>query len=434
MSSFADTLTEAQRRKARLHAYASTWLGCISEVMLDSSAIIIIFIVMNGGSNTMTMLSTGISGILSMLLLIPCAGLVDILSPKRTVKYACIVGSIGYLLMAASPFFGSGLAKYITLLGCFLFCVHRPLYTAAWYPLLDNFLRPQDRSGFFGTMRYSYMLLSGGLFFIIGLLMGKTPPMWFMQLIIGMTGILLLGRWFYIDKFPEPKFAKAERYDLIGALKISIKNSSLGIWSLYTCLLAIGYTSILPLTLIYLKQYVQLDASTVQIVSTTAIAGSISAFFCFKYLVRFFKNRFLEVIVHLAFFALALRFFFLSKDTPNLALISAILLFAYNFTAATLMCLNSIEMLSLARPGNKTMATAFCQTYQAIGVAIGRSGSSFIIGAGMLAPTWTKWGREFSSYQTIFLICAIIIAVITLLLPHLPSFIPKHEDYYDPGP
>ena len=73
MSEFAETLTEQQRRRARIYAYFACYFGCVSEVMLDSSAIIIIYIGMLGGGNMLVMLSTSFSGLLSMLLLIPSA-------------------------------------------------------------------------------------------------------------------------------------------------------------------------------------------------------------------------------------------------------------------------------------------------------------------------------------------------------------------------
>ncbi len=433
MTTFADTLTERERKHARLKAYAATWSSCISEVMLDSSAIIILFITMNGGSPTFTMLSTGMSGIMCMFLMIPCAGIVDMITPKKAIKYAAITACFGFLLLASAPFWGNLLAKYIALAGCFFYCILRPLYSTAWYPVLDNFLRPQDRSSFFGIMRYSYMTLSTIIFFILGLVMGKNPPFWLMQIVIAVTGILVLGRWYFVDRLPEPEIKKAERYDLKGALRISIKNSSLVTWSLYSCFLTMGYTSLLPLALIYLKQHVQLGANTVQIISTVALAGSISAFFCFSFLVKRLGMRLLETLVHFSFMLVALGFFLLGKETPGIVVIASIILFFNNFCTATFMCINSIEMLSLARPGNKTMAMAFCMTYQAVGTTIGRFGTSLVLGAGILAPSWIKWGIRFSSYQTIFLSYAVILLIVFLLLPHLPSFVSKHEDYYEPG-
>ena len=50
MSAFAETLTDRERRRGRIHAYFACYFGCISEVMLDSSAIIILYVGMLGGS------------------------------------------------------------------------------------------------------------------------------------------------------------------------------------------------------------------------------------------------------------------------------------------------------------------------------------------------------------------------------------------------
>ena len=55
---FASTLTDRERRYARLMTYASAWFGCISEVMMDSSAIIIIYITLLKGSDSMAMFAT----------------------------------------------------------------------------------------------------------------------------------------------------------------------------------------------------------------------------------------------------------------------------------------------------------------------------------------------------------------------------------------
>ena len=202
MSEFAETMTEQQRKRARIYAYFACYFGCISEVMLDSSAIVIVYIGMLGGGNMLVMLSTSFSGILSMLLMIPSAVLIGRIGMKKAVSAACITGCSGFLLMAAAPFFGS-YSRAVVIAGCLIYCLQRSLYGTAWYPMLDTFLRKQDRGSFFGTMRYSYMIVSGILFFILGKLMGKNPPMLLMQVILGITGLLLLGRLYCMMHFPE---------------------------------------------------------------------------------------------------------------------------------------------------------------------------------------------------------------------------------------
>ena len=78
------------------------------------------------------------------------------------------------------------------------------------------------------------------------------------------------------------------------------------------------------------------------------------------------------------------------------------------------------------------MAMAFVQTYSSLGGAVGRIGTSLILGTAMFAPVWNFGGREISRYQTFFLISGVMLFVLLFLLPTLPSFIPKHDDYYEP--
>ena len=106
MSTFAETLSPEVRRRGRILAFCACCFGCISEVMLDSSAIIILYISMLGGSKQEVMFSTGFSAIFCMAALIPCAFLIGRIGMRRAVTAACLTGCAGYLLMAAAPFFG----------------------------------------------------------------------------------------------------------------------------------------------------------------------------------------------------------------------------------------------------------------------------------------------------------------------------------------
>ena len=96
------------------------------------------------------------------------------------------------------------------------------------------------------------------------------------------------------------------------------------------------------------------------------------------------------------------------------------------------MCNNSTEFLALARPGNKPMAVAFLQTYQNVGISIGRAGTAAVLGADLLAPSWRLGPLELCGYQTLFLASGAAMAALLVLLPTLPAFVPKHSDYYEP--
>ena len=431
MSAFAETLTEKERKRARIHAYFACYTGCISEVMLDSSAIIIVYLSMLGANDMLVMLSTSFSGILGMLLLIPYASVISHIGLKKSFSIACIVGCSGFLLMAIAPFFGK-IQQFVALAGCLIYCAQRSLYGAAWYPMLDVFLRPQDRGSFFGTMRYSYMIVSGVIFYIVGKLMGKEPPVMLMQIIIGIAGLLVLGRMYCMLQFPNNTMERTAKLKISKALGISLRNGPLVSYSVYVCLISIAYTSLVPLTLLYLKNYVKLPAGQVQIFSTIGIAGSITGFFFYGYLFKKLKIKKLELIVHFIFLFTALALFGLSKEMKGFIWLIGFIYFLSSYAASTFMCNNSTELLALAKPGNKPMAMALQQTYQNIGVTIGRTGTALIMGANLLAPTWNCSKLTISSYQTLFLLYAVIAAVILILIPTLPAIVPKHKDYYDP--
>ena len=431
MSAFAETLTDKERKRARIHAYFACYTGCISEVMLDSSAIIIVYLSMLGANDMLVMLSTSFTGILGMLLFIPFASVISHIGMKKGSSIACIIGCSGFLLMALAPLFGS-IRQYVAIIGCLIYCVQRSLYSAAWYPMLDTFLRAQDRGSFFGTMRYSYMIVSGVLFYLVGKLMGKEPPLLLMQVIIGIAGVLVMGRMYCMLRFPDNTLERTAKLNIRKSLGISLRNGPLVSYSVYACLISIAYTSLVPITLLYLKNYVKLPAGQVQIFSTIGIAGSITGFFFYGYLFKKLKIKRLEFLVHFIFLTASLLLFGLNKNIPGFIWLIGIVYFFSSYAASTFLCNNSTEMLALAKPGNKPMAMAFQQTYMNIGVSIGRTGTALILGANLLAPTWELNGVTVCNYQTLFLLYAVIAAVILILFPTLPAVVPKHKDYYDP--
>lgn len=428
---FADTLSPRERRRGRILACFACWFGCISEVMVDSSAIVILYIAMMGGSKAEAMLSTGFSAVFSMVAMIPCAALVGRIGLKRAVVAACLAGCAGFLLMAAAPFFGPW-RKAAALAGCLVFSAQRTLYGAAWYPMLDVFLRPRDRGSFFGTMRFTYMVLSGVLFYFVGRLMGEDPPVRLMQGVLAVTGLLILGRLFCMLRFPENPAEERVRLDWRRALGISVRNGPLVGYSVYVCLLSAASTSLVPLTLLYLKNHAGLDAGRVQVFSTVGIAGSVAGFFCYGFLLRALKIRRLELGVHLAFVAAALVLALAGADVPGFLWVAGAAYFLASFAGSAFMCNNSAEYLALARPGNKPMAVAFLQTYQNVGISVGRAGTAAILGADLLAPSWRLGSLELCGYQTLFLLYGAAMAFLLVLLPALPAFVPKHRDYYEP--
>ena len=93
--SYADTLPDDVRRRGRNYATVSAVAGCVSEVMLDRSAILILLFTMLHASPTVTMFSSSLSGVLGLFLMLPNAYLADRIGLKFSVKVACWTGFCG---------------------------------------------------------------------------------------------------------------------------------------------------------------------------------------------------------------------------------------------------------------------------------------------------------------------------------------------------
>ena len=432
MSAFAETLTDRERRRGRIHAYFACYFGCISEVMLDSSAIIILYVGMLGGSGMTKMLTMSFTGLLGMFLMIPCAAIIDRIGMRRSVTVSCLTACFGLVLMGAAPLFGSKLQLPVAMIGCLAYCLQRALYSVAWFPMLDAFLRPQDRGSFFGTMRYSYMILSGVIFFAFGKLMGKEPPLWMMQAMVAAAGVLVLGRWYCMMQFPEDISERPAKRNLREALTTAMRNGPLTSYAVYACMITIAYATLRPLTLVYLKDGIKLPSGPVQIFSTVGIAGGVIGYAAYGFMLKHLKIKRMELLVHFTFIAVALTLFLLPGNCRGFIWIAGAAFFMAAFAEAGFKCNNSSEILALARPGNKPMASAFVQTYQNIGSGFARGCNALVLGSGLLADSWQFGGRAISSYQTMFLVCGVVAVLILILIPTLPAVVPHHQDYYEP--
>ena len=107
-------------------------------------------------------------------------------------------------------------------------------------------------------------------------------------------------------------------------------------------------------------------------------------------------------------------------------------LFVASYLVSVLGVVNSVEMMALARPGNKTVAMAFAGVLANVGTAAGRFLPSIAIATGILAPSFTLAGMTCNHFQTLFAVQAALLAVCLVLLLQLPEFVPRHEDYYEP--
>ncbi len=431
MNDFVHTLSDAERKKFRLYAYASTWFGCFSDVMMDSSAVVILYLAMLKSGDSMAMLSTSLVAVASALLMIPASGLVNKIGAHRTVAWSSYIGTSSLLFMAAAPVFGAEYAKYAAFFGCFAYCASKAIWPMGWYVVLGNILLPEERASFLGLLRFSYYAITAAAFWIIGRLMGEKPPLWFLQAVIAAIGVMVMGRTYFISKIRLPEHSGG-KLELGRTMRETVSNGSLTGFSAYVAFLCFAYAAVLPLTLIYMKSGLNLGDGFVQEVSAVGLAGMIAAYLLYGKLVAALGMRNLQLVVHAVYIITPAGLFFCGADVPYAGYAATALYVLGSFGYGCFYCYLTQEILALAKPTSISMASAFVQTYQFLGTAASRGLTSFMLGGGMLAAAWTKWDVKFCQFQTLFLFCAGLAAVCLLMLFLLPGMVPNKEDHYNP--
>lgn len=445
--SFAHTLTDAQRRFSSNSATFSAMCGCLAEMAFDSGAVIVIYIALLGGSDAAKMMATSFSPIATVCFGLVFGAISDRFGLRRAITNSSLLACAALIMIALAPFTGS-ICLPFCMVACFLYCMSRPLYATAWYPILDNFLRPEDRSRFLSTMRFSYSTLNACLLFGLGRIlasMGGHPPMWFMQLVIVMCAAGQLGRMYFLNRIPlAPEFKNpplkealhnthGQKYSLKEGIRVSFRNGPLVGFCIYFCIYNIIITSYIPLSVVYMKSD-EFNATSAAIMTVTAVslAGNLIGYLCCTKLVKSLGTKYSILLCHCFGVILPAVLFFCSPTNPHRLIIIGAVQFTASFIGAQMMVINSMESLALARPGNKTIALAVCNFFNGLGTAVGRFGVTAALACGILAPHWNMKGMSISKFQSIFAIDSIAMIFIFVLLILLPAFVPQHDDYYEP--
>ncbi len=431
--SAAEQYSPQQRKKFQRTAILSAWFGCVSEQLLDSNSMIILYLITLGGDESFSMFSTAISAICGIFMNIICAGIISKTGLRASYSTA-VFGSVGaFWLMAAAPsIVPIEYAKYLVIAGCIIYCLLRAPYSVAWYPMLDMILAPDERGGFFGIMRFSYILINACILYLIGKILGTAPAIHTMQIIIAVAGLCMLGRKICMDKMPDNPEVKQNKLDIKKSLNISIRNAPLVGFSFYSCFFNIATASIMPLAVIYIKTRLNFSAEAVMTSTSLYMVGMVCGYAASGKLMNRIGHRYFQILTHSVYVAVLGVLTMVHPATPYSHIIITILFWCLGTGGAFFSCLNSTEMLAAAKPGNKIMGMAFCQTFTNMGAAIGRLGTTLVLAAGVLMPDWKFFGINMSCYNFMFMFCFIMMVFFYLLLLLSPAVIAKHDDYYEP--
>jgi len=418
--SYAEDLSPKQRRHYERIAIASAMFGGTSTQIVESSAPIVLYLTLLGGSRSVAMFSSSLPSLSNILLLIPCAAFAARRGLRKTYTLSSAAGFLSFLLIAGAPYFGD-FARTAVICGVFSYAMTVTFYTSTWYPLLDNILTSETRSTFFSKMRFTYMLFNTVFLFFLGKFLTQNSSLGVLQCVFVFAGLLLWGRKLCMDRLPIAPEMSRETPDLRKSLATCLGNRPLTDFSLYLGCMYLVVPAGIPLALVAMKTSLGLENGVIVAISSIALAGRMAGYLLMGVLAPRVSMRVLVIGTHLTALLSVALLVFITPGTPKLAAVLGGIFFLHGVVWALLLCINSVEMLALARPGNKIMAIAFCSTAIAVGTAAGTLVTSALLGASALPENFTLAGISFGKFQLFFAAYALALLLFLALLPLVPA-------------
>ncbi len=423
-----NALSTSQVSRARQHAILSSCWGAISAGLINDSPIIMIMAEKMNAGPALTLMTTSLISLAYSVMLLPMGYVAAKLGYARTIMQCSFLGFLMILLVCFSPAFGSW-GPGVMLAAIAAYGITMSAYTAAWFPFIDNFLPKGQRHSFFGTMRFCWQGCSVCFFFVCGLLIGKTPSMFALQLVVFISALGMLGRIYHVSKVPQAR-QKAEGVKFFLGLTDALRNKALSGYSAYLCFLYLFCFATQPVAFVYIKNGLEIPANIVVIISALALSGSIIGFLVSGTVINVIRSRKVIVISHLSFISINICLFFINGNSFfHIAAITA-LLFVNAFMLSLLSVTTTSEMLALSTSWNRAMSMAYCGSFYSLGSGCARLLSSLVLGSGMLAPAWAYKSLNFTNYQTLFLFNSAALGFACLLLVMVPAVFPKGKYRY----
>ena len=421
--------TPELRRKAEWDTILSACTGALGDVTLTDSAVIILFAAMMGAGDMFSMLTTAIMPFMGGVLLIPMAYLATKVGIHRLVVCSCSISAVCYFLIVATPFFGSW-GVPVMMITLALFAMLHTGYLAGWFPILDSILTPERRGPYLSKMRFLWQLSSVVFLFVVGRLLPKEPAMWQLQLALLAAACIFSFRAFFLNRVPVFIQEKKETFTFRDGLATALGNKALTGYSAYLFILNLAAFGTIPLSVLYLKNYLKAPDNVIVMISAVTFGGMLMGSLWAGKIIKKLGIKTTLILIHATFWLSNQALFFIGTGTTVTYILITFLMLLYCFTYATANVATTSEMMALATPGNKTMAMAVCGTFSSAGGGLSRAISSLVLGAGILAPEWYIKGTKFCHYQTLFLIYAVCILFAAMLLIIVPAVVPKGKYAY----
>jgi len=418
---------EPERRRGMRAAIAGQCFGCLSIIALRGG-LILLYLNALGAERSLIMTLIALSALMTGIATIPAAWLAERIGKKRVGIIGQLLATAGLAALALSGFFPRAAASALALAGIVLDGLGQGLFISVWYALLSPIIPEDFRGRFFGTLRFAWNLVGILFMFLATLVLGKDSPRYAFQVLFALITLALAARFFFYLKIPEMEAERPAAHGFKTALGTVLRSPGYASFGSYVFLILL-FTSGSPSVFGLLeKRVLEFGDDLVASMGLLITLGSILGYALGGRAIDRFGTRLVFVACHLGFGAtLAL---FLVRDSVSL-LPTAVYIGALNLLFGLVVATSSVtfssELLAVMPAAHKSLAGAVYSTVYYIANGLAGVVWAALLRLGVLNESWRLFGNTLSAYDSVLLLCAVMVVFLIITLTLVPAVIRKTE-------
>lgn len=417
-------LTPEQQHTGMRNAIRTQAFGVMGQICFRSGLLLLYLKVLDFSSPAViTCLS--LPFLIAGVMTIPGAYIADLYGRKNIGYSGQTLQLTGFILLALTGFAGSQTVIYFCAVsGVALFSIGDALMGSSWFGLMKPVVPANMRGRFWARLRFCWQTL--GLIFsgTCAAFLDKDSSVRVFQFIFSLVALSHFIRIFFYRRIPEEEQPVRKGGFFVTVVHI-LRSPGYASFCCYIFLLYLTVHGAPAIFALIEKEVIAFGDNQVVWLGNFLMTGNVLGFLFVGRIVDRFGTRVIFLICHLTF-GLVMAFFLFRAHVPvNMFAYISILSLLFGAAVSSSSVAVTTEMMSLAPEENQALGTSICITLLKTGM-----GLSGLIGAtalylGILAEKWTFLGQELSRYDTILLISAFAVVVLTVTLGLVPSVLGK---------
>jgi len=413
------TLTLDARIKYMHRIYVSCMCYAIGE-MFFTGTFMLLYLARLGVPGERILFYLALPIFISIFTLVPFAQWTERLGKIFTGVVGLSLATAAMVILIVDGFLPSQFTEPLILFSMCLYGFGYGMYVDSWYPMLTTIVPEERRGRFFGNNRVTYQTAIILVTFIFTWLLAKDSSLFMFQccfvfiVLMRIVGIVLYAGIPDLDR-------RLPTAGLWATLAAAIRTPGYLAFSAYIFLLSL-FTGACPSIFgLLAKETLKMSADQVMLIGNLTTIGMVGGFFLAGRLVDRVGTRYVFMFCHFSFALVLISFLF--RDfipLPRLIFIGTPALLFGVIQAGSSVAVSS-EMLAVLPVDNKVMGTAVNMALMFFGVSFSGIFSSQMLKTGMLSYSWKFCGAAMGPYDSLLLICSVMILILVVTLGLVPS-------------